>query len=492
MNLEVLNLNLFMKTRSSLTIVLFFFISLFIGVVTVFWINDYVAEDWFASKTSLPGSKKIENTWNCSRGNVTRTCPIDYPSTRELNQSSATTCPEYFRWIHEDLRPWQRTGISRAMLEGGQDVAYFRLVIVGGRVYVKKYKTAFQTRDVFNIWGIVQLTRLYPGMLPDLELLFYCGDRPVIKKRDYHEGSNATSPPPVFHYCGDDDSLAIVFPDWSFWGWAEINVRPWKSLLEDIKEGNKRINWKDRLPYAYWKGNVRMGERADLMKCNVSDKYDWNGRFYNQDWYKEAGEGYKNSRLEDQCTHRYKVYIEGWGWSVSEKYILACDSMTLQVKPRYFDFFMRGMKPMQHYWPIRNNSKCRDIKFAVEWGNNHTEEALAIGKAGSKFVSENLRMENVYDYMFHLLREYAKLLKYKPSIPSGAEEVCSETMACSQVGLWRKYMEESMVKCPSDKPPCIILPPYEPKALQAIIGEKERTERQLEMWETRYRESSNA
>ncbi|KAF5733037.1 O-glucosyltransferase rumi-like [Tripterygium wilfordii] len=268
-----------MKTRSSITIVLFFFfISLFIGVVTVFWINDYVAEDWFASNTSLPGSTKKEYTRNCSSGNVTRTCP----TTRELNQSSATTCPEYFQWIHEDLRPWQRTGISRAMLEGGQDVAHFRLVIVGGRVYVKKYKKVFQTRDVFTIWGIVQLTRLYPGMLPDLELLFYCGDKTAIKKRNYHEGSNPTSPPPVFHYCGDDDSLDIVFPDWSFWGWAEINVRPWKSLLEDIKEGNKRINWKDRLPYAYWKGNARVGGRADLMKCNVSDKYDWNGRFYLQ------------------------------------------------------------------------------------------------------------------------------------------------------------------------------------------------------------------
>lgn len=78
-------------------------------------------------------------------------------------------------------------------------------------------------------------------------------------------------------------------------------------------------------------------------------------------------------------THnRYKIYIEGWAWSVSEKYILACDSMTLYVRSNYHDFFMRDMMPLQHYWPIRDNTKCSSLKFAVEWGNNHTQKVPAI------------------------------------------------------------------------------------------------------------------
>lgn len=44
------------------------------------------------------------------------------------------------------------------------------------------------------------------------------------------------------------------------------------------------------------------------------------------------------------------------------------------MRPRYHDFFIRGMVPLQHYWPIRDNSKCTSLKFAVEWGNNHTKE----------------------------------------------------------------------------------------------------------------------
>lgn len=42
-----------------------------------------------------------------------------------------------------------------------------------------------------------------------------------------------------------------------------------------LKEGNKRVKWEDRVPYAYWKGNPHVSPiRADLMRCNFSDKYD--------------------------------------------------------------------------------------------------------------------------------------------------------------------------------------------------------------------------
>lgn len=69
---------------------------------------------------------------------------------------------------------------------------------------------------------------------------------------------------------------------------------------------------------------------------------------------------------------RYKIYVEGNAWSVSEKYILACDSVTLVIMPRYYDFFTRNLVPTVHYWPINEDQKCRSIKFAVDWGNKHT------------------------------------------------------------------------------------------------------------------------
>ncbi|KAK4578304.1 hypothetical protein RGQ29_028429 [Quercus rubra] len=449
------------KRWATITIFILSFVSISLCWI---WIQKSVITDIVTKPSPRKSPGQVDFPLNCSNLNLTLTCPTTWrPVTIEKEESSPVACPEYTRWIHEDLRPWQSTGITRDMVESGRVYANFRLVIVKGKAYVEKYKGAYQTRDVFTIWGILQLLRLYPGKVPDLELMFWCGDETVIKKRD-HQGLKATSVPPVFNYCKDDETLDIVFPDWSFWGWPEVDIKPWGTTLEALKEGNKKIKWKDRKPYAFWKGNPYVSKkRVELMKCNVSNKNDWNVRLYIQDWDKDSKQGFKNSKLEDQCTHRYKIYIEGKTWSVSEKYILACNSMTLLLIPQYHDFFTRSLVPMQHYWPIKiTNNTCRDIKLAVEWGNYHTDKAQEIGEAGSKFVQENLKMDFVYDYMFHLLSEYSKLLKFEPTIPLGAHEVCSETMACQEGNkFWRikNFMVESMVKSPRNTLPCTMPPP---------------------------------
>lgn len=121
---------------------------------------------------------------------------------------------------------------------------------------------------------------------------------------------------------------------------------------------------------------IRSGNFLFLFSFYITNFIYFIPWFCSKDWDKESKEGYKQSNLEDQCTHRYKIYIEGWAWSVSEKYIMSCDSMTLYVKPRFFDFFIRGMLPLQHFWPINDRSKCSSLKFAVEWGNNHTNQVF--------------------------------------------------------------------------------------------------------------------
>lgn len=74
------------------------------------------------------------------------------------------------------------------------------------------------------------------------------------------------------------------------------------------------------------------------------------------------------------CIIRYKIYAEGYAWSVSLKYILSCGSMTLIISPEYEDFFSRGLLPKENYWPISPTDLCRSIKYAVDWGNSNPSE----------------------------------------------------------------------------------------------------------------------
>ena len=100
-------------------------------------------------------------------------------------------------------------------------------------------------------------------------------------------------------------------------------------------------------------------------------------------------------------------------------------------------------------------------------------------------------MENVYDYMFHLLNEYAKLLQYKPTIPPKATELCSEAMACPTNGLTKEFMMESKVNSPADSGPCTMPPPYGPSSIYSVLQSKTNSISKIELWEKKYWENQD-
>lgn len=391
---------------------------------------------------------KIKKAISCSSATM---CSAQSELQSPVPGAEAASCPFYFNWIHNDLKPWQNSGITVDMVEVARASAAFRLMVVEGRLFIEFYRRSFQTRALFTIWGFAQLLKFYPGMVPDVDLMFDTDDIPLIR-RFRPENQTSTAPPPLIRYCGSQDTYDIAFPDWSFWGWPEIQIPPWEKLVQEILNGSREVKWEERDPTAYWKGNPLSRRRRQLLKC--SKRPHWNGRLYTQDWAKESKEGFRDSKISNQCKNRYKIYIEGRAWSVSLKYILACDSPSLLVKPKFHDFFSRGLVPQRHYWPVRDDKICESIESAVDWGNNHTKEAMEIGKAGRDFIVNELKMSNVYDYMLHFLEEYAKLLKYKPSVTRNAAEYCSETITCSAKEAEKEYLKDSMVKSASPSLPC--------------------------------------
>ncbi|XP_010253905.1 PREDICTED: O-glucosyltransferase rumi homolog isoform X2 [Nelumbo nucifera] len=371
------------------------------------------------------------------------------------SSSPTSTCPSFFHWIHHDLEPWSRSRISFSTLMEARQLAAFRVVIVGGRLYVDFYYDCVQSRAMFTIWGFLQLLKRYPGLVPDVDLMFDCMDKPVVNKTEYELGTKGP-PPPLFRYCTTSGHLDIPFPDWSFWGWPEVNIRPWVEEFKSIKQGSQDVIWRRKWPRAYWKGNpdVQSPIRTELLNCNDSRK--WGAEILRQNWFEEAKGGFEQSKLSKQCNHRYKIYAEGYAWSVSLKYILSCGSLSLIISPQYEDFFSRGLVPKENYWPVSDIDLCRSIKFAVDWGNANPSQAEAIGKRGQIFM-ESLSMDRVYDYMYHLVSEYSKLQDFKPAPPSSAQEVCEESLLCFADAKLREFLESSTASS-SLSLPCTLQP----------------------------------
>lgn len=146
------------------------------------------------------------------------TCPTTFSSSpKRVNfnpQNHSQRCPEFFRWIHHDLKPWSNSGITLSHITEAQKFAAFRVVIVKGRLYVDLYYDCVQSRAMFTIWGLLQLLRKYPGMVPDVDIMFDCMDKPILNRVEH-----SSVPFPLFRYCTTGEHFDIPFPDWSFWGW---------------------------------------------------------------------------------------------------------------------------------------------------------------------------------------------------------------------------------------------------------------------------------
>ncbi|KAG9134416.1 hypothetical protein Leryth_027404 [Lithospermum erythrorhizon] len=220
-------------------------------------------------------------------------------ATTPRHQNSHVSCPDFFSHIHKDLAPWAETKISQAYLTEAKKYAAFRVIIINGKLYVDFYYSCVQSRAMFTVWGFVQLLKRYPGRVPDVDLMFECMDKPTIVRKEH-----SYMPLPLFRYCTTPEHYDIPFPDWSFWGWSEINIKPWDEEFRSIKIGASRVGWRERLPFAYWKGNpdVVSQVREKLLECN--DTHLYGAQILRQNWEEEVKSGFKGSQLSKQCKHR--------------------------------------------------------------------------------------------------------------------------------------------------------------------------------------------
>ncbi|GMI94575.1 hypothetical protein like AT1G07220 [Hibiscus trionum] len=383
---------------------------------------------------------------------------------------SPPKCPNFFKFIYRDLEPWFKTRISLDRITQAKEHASFRIVIVQGKLFVDLYYACVQSRLMFTLWGILQLLKKYGGMVPDVDIMFDCMDKPSIDRNRIENGS---LPLPLFRYCTTEAHLDIPFPDWSFWGWSEVNIQPWDEQFKGIKRGSQAQTWAKKISRAYWKGNpdVESPIRLDLMQCNDSNL--WGTEIIRQNWTEEAKAGYEHSKLSNQCNHRYKIYAEGYAWSVSLKYILSCASLPLLISPQYEDFFSRGLVPKLNYWPVSSTNLCRSIKFAVDWGNANPSQAEAIGKRAQQLM-ESISMDRVYDYMFHLISQYAKLQDFKPVPPSSAQQVCEESLLCFADERQKELLKKSAVTAVSPTPPCTLIRRPNPKFFTIWAEQKQK------------------
>ena len=75
-----------------------------------------------------------------------------------------------------------------------------------------------------------------------------------------------------------------------------------------------------------------------------------------------------------------------------------------------------------HYVPVVEKD-LSDVKNLIEFVLENDKVARQIAKRGRDFIMEHLKMDNIYFYWEELIKEYTKLLKYKPKLEKNFKRI---------------------------------------------------------------------
>ncbi|KAK2077103.1 hypothetical protein QBZ16_004737 [Prototheca wickerhamii] len=185
-------------------------------------------------------------------------------------------------FIESDLAPWKDSGITLEALEEAEnmydicDGDILRFQIISGRLYVYHVTSrglgwypsqlgeghlAARGRVPHTMLMLLDVLRLFPGQIPDLDAVMQLGDFNCVERNASRRGA----PVPMFGYSTSEDYHDLVLPDFTYYGheydylmdpWGNP-VIGWDAQREVLMRKYEGVPLSSRLPQALWRGRTR-------------------------------------------------------------------------------------------------------------------------------------------------------------------------------------------------------------------------------------------
>lgn len=323
-----------------------------------------------------------------------------------------TNCECYVSVIRKDLAPFKSKGISKKDIK---DAANY-----GTQYKIYKQKLYRETSCMFpsRCEGVEHfILKLLPN-LPDMDLILNTRDYPQVHSKF------GNTMRPVFSFSKTSDYLDIMYPAWTFWaGGPAISLHPtgigrWDLHREKITKAAEKLIWSSKKSKAFFRGSRTSDERDSLILLSRQKPNLANAQYTKNQAWKSAkdtlnAEPASEVSFEDHCDYKYLFNFRGVAASFRFKHLFLCKSLVFHVGDEWQEFFYPSMKPWIHYVPLDKYPTERDIENILKFFQKHDDLAFEIALNGFNFVWEHLRMEDIECYWRRLLKNYAKLLKYK-------------------------------------------------------------------------------
>lgn len=355
-----------------------------------------------------------------------------YETSHETNKptNKYSTFPKpWLDQIHEDLKPFAKTAISRKQLDEACRLhpGLARIAIVNNTLFLHGNCKPHDSQEHLGIphavlFMILRVLCVYK--LPDMELVLNYGDGALVHKES---GPKL----PIFSWSKTSMDLDIIMPYWSF-VWV-----PWASdsklkLLDETR-------WSAKKDVAFWRGtatggiytkkNWRTFVRSILVqKCNSRPDLCDAGIVQCSQCDKDAqlemeGElGMKNkTTAEEAFQYKYIVMVDGNSAPSSRsRYTFEGDSLVLFARSATYEFYYSSLQSLKHYIALSEN--LDDLYEKIEWAKQHQKEAQEMVRNMQQFAWKYFNADVINEYMKTILVEYAKLLDFSPAAVASVKE----------------------------------------------------------------------
>lgn len=341
-------------------------------------------------------------------------------------ECSNANCGCYSNIIDHDLKIWtDKGGIEKSDFNKAKTrTRGTHYQIIGHKLYREK-DCMFESRCN----GVEHFILKVIDKLPDMEMIINVHDWPQTTKWD--------DPVPVFSFSKTSDEYDIMYPAWTFWegGPAVYPIYPtglgrWDLMRKELQIKAKQFPWEKKEPKAFFRGSRTSEERDPLVLLSRKEPDLVDAQYTkNQAWKSDAdtlnAPAAKEIPLQDHCSYKYLFNFRGVAASFRYKHLFLCGSLVFHVGDEWLEFFYSALKPWVHFIPVKTDlSDARDL---IEFARANDEVVHEIAKRGQTFIWEHLRMQDVRSYWKRLLKKYAKLAKWKPSLNKEFQRMKKQT-----------------------------------------------------------------
>lgn len=344
--------------------------------------------------------------------------------------------------IDNDLEPF-KAGISRDLFnKANEKGSHYQ--IIDHKLYREK-DCMFPNRCS----GVEHFLNEIIDRLPDTEF--------VLNSRDWPQSPrwNKMNPLPVFSFSKPFHvNYDIMYPAWTFWegGPAVWPLYPtglgrWDQQRNLIHKKSLEHPWDKKISKGFFRGSRTSAERDPLILLSrkewdlVEANYTKNQAYKSEKdtLYQEPAE---KLALADHCPYKYLFNFRGVAASFRFKHLFLCGSVVFHVGEDWQEFFYPAMKPWVHYIPVKQD--LSDVRDLLIFARENDDVVRKMADRGKDFIVKHLRMFHVSCYWEKLVKDYTKLLKFKPKRNNDCNEIRPKAFTYESDTLYNEYVHDEL------------------------------------------------